>query len=102
MSENENNIKTFAWLAGVLFFVLSWLVGALAEDLAGSLNPWTVMLLCLTSICWGVYGWHAAHHADTSYEIRAFLSVIAATAPWLAFLIVMIGPYALGVRQGLP
>jgi hypothetical protein len=61
-----------------------------------------MILLCLASICWGVYGWNAPQDADTTYEIRAFLSAISAMAPWLVFIVLMIGPYALGVRQGLP
>jgi hypothetical protein len=50
-------------------------------------------------VCWGATGWIGAREDGATYEGRAFYAAILALAPWLVFPLLIIAPFALGVRQ---
>jgi hypothetical protein len=102
MEESMNEMRTWAWLLGGLCFVGAWLSGALAPTMWQIWTWPTVLCLCLTSLCWAIYGWQRAREQQATGEGQAFLGTLWAIIPWLGFLALMIMPYALGVQQRMP
>lgn len=98
--EQENGLFSWPWLAGGLCLASAWLFGALAPDMAQSLNGPAVACLLLTSLCWAVAGWRHASAEAAPLELRAFRSALVALLPWFVFVLLMIMPYALGLGQG--
>jgi hypothetical protein len=99
MQEHNSTGRSWLWLLGGLCFVMAWLAGAVAPGIGRIWNWQTIGCLCLTSICWGMYGWERAGAEDASREGRAFHLALWVIVPWLAFLLLMLIPYAAGIRQ---
>lgn len=99
MHGREKQGRSWLWLVGGLCFASAWLSGALEASLSQAWNAYTLLFLALTSLFWGLHGWQRARSDDDTREGRAFSFAIFALAPWFLFLVLMIAPYAFGVRQ---
>lgn len=101
MNKQAQAIQSWSWLIGGLFLASAWLFAALEPTMARAWNLQAVVCLCLSSLSWGISGWHRAHRKHATYESKAFICTIFAIIPWIGFLFLIIAPYALGVRRGL-
>jgi hypothetical protein len=94
-----NDLRAWGWLLGGLCLAGAWLAGSFSASVVGAWNPPALVCLGLASVCWGATGWIGAREDGATYEGRAFYAAILALAPWLVFPLLIIAPFALGVRQ---
>lgn len=91
--------RSWEFLVGWLGFVIAWLMGGLAIT---PLQVWSwPVLICLavSGICWGLDGWRSAAKAGRPREERAFLMAILTLTPWFSYSILILLPYAFGLRS---
>ncbi len=98
-AHTTHSIRDWARLVGWLCLAVSWLLASREPDFTRVLTWHTASSPGLSSLCWGIYGWNTVSLVDETLERKAFLFFIWAIVPWFGFFLLMMLPYAPGIRQ---